>query len=278
MNMFEQAAEVLQSAEAVFIGAGAGLSAAAGLDYTDEQAFAERFPGMLQYGVRCQYQLMGYPFSDEALQWGYLSVGLDHVYHAGEKSVYRTLRRIVGERNYFVMTSNVDRYFHKNGFDRDRIFTPQGDYELFQCFSRCHDGVWNGKPLVAAMLPHLNKETQFIEDRSTLPVCPKCGGPVFMNVRGGHWFVEAPYLEQSKTLNYWLKNIRGKQLAVLEIGAGYNTPGVIRLPMQNIASLFENSTLIRINRDHADGPRGTISIAKSADTALSAIAQEAFHE
>ena len=110
---------------------------------------------------------------------------------------------------------------------------------MFQCFSRCHDGVWDGKPLVAAMLPHVNEASQLIEDRSTLPACPRCGGPVFMNVRGGHWFIEAPYVDQSKAFNHWLNTLGDKRLAVLEIGAGYNTPGVIRQPMQSVASHFK---------------------------------------
>lgn len=266
-----QAAELLANADAILIGAGAGLSAAAGLDYTDEQAFAERFPGMLQYGARCQYQLMGYSFQDEALKWGYLSVGLDHVYHAGERAVYQSLRSLVGNKDYFAITSNVDRYFHKNGFDENRIFTPQGNYEYFQCFSRCHEGVWDGKPMVAAMLPHLNSDTQLIEDRSTLPTCPECGGPVFMNVRGGHWFIDAPYAEQHQTFNRWLQNNQKASLAIIEIGAGFNTPGVIRQPMQAIATQFKNAQLIRINRDHANGPRGTISISADADEAITGI-------
>lgn len=271
--MITQAADILAEAEAVLIGAGAGLSAAAGLDYTDEAAFAERFPGMLQYGVRMQYELMGVPFRDEALKWGYLSVSLDHVYHAGPSAVYQTLRQIVGARDCFVMTSNVDRYFHKNGFDPARIFTPQGDYELFQCLNRCHEGVWDGKPLVAAMLPHLNRATQMIEDRSTLPTCPRCGGPVFMNVRGGSYFIEAPYAAQADAFGSWLESVRDKRLAVLDIGTGFNTPGVIRLPMERVARHLPQATLIRINRDHPEVPAGGVSLAMGADVALEQIAR-----
>ena len=168
----EKAAGILNHAEAVLIGAGAGLSAAAGLDYTDETAFAQRFPGMLQYGARNQYQLMGYPFTDEALKWGYLSVALDHVYRAGPSPVYQDLGEITLNKNYFVITSNVDRYFHKNGFDPERIYTPQGDYEFFQCFSGRHDIVWDGRPAVKAMLKYINRKTQMVENRDVLPDCP----------------------------------------------------------------------------------------------------------
>lgn len=271
MNGIEQAADAITNADAIFIGAGAGLSAAAGLDYNDEKAFAERFPGMLQYGARYQYQLMGYPFPDEALKWGYLSIALDHVYRSDENPVYQSLRRIVGERDCFVMTSNVDRFFHKNRFDPNSIYTPQGDYELFQCMTPCHDAGWDGKPQVKAMLPHLNRQTQYIEDRRKLPVCPKCGGPVFMNVRGGYWFIDKPYHAQNEALNHWLVSQRTRKLVLLEIGAGYNTPGVIRQPLEVIASKFVNATLIRINRDHADGPPGTISIADCASSTLSSL-------
>jgi NAD-dependent SIR2 family protein deacetylase len=268
MDMISQAAQVIADADAVLIGAGAGMSAAAGLDYADEATFAERYPGMLQYGARNQYQLMGYPFSDEALKWGYLAVGLDHVFHAGQTQVYQDLLGVVGDRDYFVMTSNVDRYFHKNGFADDRIYTPQGDYEALQCINRCHDGTWDAKPAVAAMLPHINRSTQLVEDRRTLPVCPRCGGPVFMNVRGGDWFIDQPYQLQAEALTNWLSEVEGKKLAVIEVGAGFNTPGVIRVPLQTVGSRFENASFIRINRDHAEGPEGTISISENADIAM----------
>lgn len=268
MDVIHQAAEAIINADAVLIGAGAGLSAAAGLDYSDEAAFAERFPGMLQYGARNQGQLMGYPFPDEALKWGYLAVGLDHVYHAGRTPAYQDLRAIVGDRDYFVMTSNVDRYFHKNGFAEERIYTPQGDYEQFQCLKRCHDDIWDGKFAVAAMLPQINRATQMVEDRSTLPSCPRCGGPVFMNVRGGVWFIDHPYEDQASALTEWLAKVADIRLVVIEIGAGFNTPSVIRTPMETVGTCLPNANFIRINRDHAEGPEGVISIAKDADGAL----------
>jgi NAD-dependent SIR2 family protein deacetylase len=275
MTSVKQAADILDRADAVLIGAGAGMSAAAGLDYTDEKAFAERFPGMLQYGARYQYQLMGYPFPDEALKWGYLSVSLDHVYQAQPTPVYQQLRRLIGDRDYFVMTSNVDRYFHKNGFDQDRIFTPQGDYELFQCFNRCHENVWDGKPLVAKMLPSLNRETQTIEDLSALPTCPRCGGPVFMNVRGGDFFIEHPYEAQQERFVQWVEQVGSRRLAVLDIGTGFNTPGVIRLPMERIAAYYPKADLLRINRDYPQVPDGGISLAGGADEVLNAISEQA---
>lgn len=271
MDVIQQAAEAINNADAILIGAGAGLSAAAGLDYSDEAAFAKRFPGMLQYGARSQGQLLGYPFPDEALKWGYLAVGLDHVYRAGQTPVYQDLRAIVGKRDCFVMTSNVDRYFHKNGFAEDRIYTPQGDYEQFQCFNRCHEDVWDGKPAIATMLPHINRGTQIVEDRNTLPTCPRCGGPVFMNVRGGNWFIDHPYEDQAIAITEWLAKVADTRLAVIEIGSGFNTPGVIRAPMESVGSRLPNASFIRINRDHAEGPEGTISIASAADKALGKI-------
>ncbi|MES0884304.1 SIR2 family NAD-dependent protein deacylase [Roseibium sp. SCP14] len=269
MTTIEQAREVVHCADAILIGAGAGLSASAGLDYTDQEAFAERFPGMLQYHARCQYQLMGYPFPDEALKWGYLSVALDHVYQAGQTQVYQDLLSLIGERDYFVITSNVDRYFHKNGFNPDRIYTPQGDYERFQCMTPCGDQVWDGRPSVAEMLPHVDRTTQLVTDRSTLPVCPNCGGPVFMNVRGGNWFIEHPYKAEADAINTWLSENQNKTLAILEIGAGFNTPGVIRLPMEAVATQFPKATLIRVSKEHPQGPKGTISIQLPAHDTLS---------
>lgn len=270
----QQAVEALKQADCILIGAGAGMSAAAGLDYTDTESFAERFPGMLQYGFSYKYQLMGYQFSDEALQWGYYSKALDYVYHAKPTPVYQNLLKLVKDKDYFAMTSNVDRYFHKNGFDQSRIFTPQGDYEKFQCLKPCTvDSFWDCKEQILAMSKSVNPETQIVEDRSLLPTCPNCGGPVFMNVRGGAWFIEKPYVEQSKAINEWLATTHDKHLTLIEVGSGFNTPGVIRMPMESIVSHHPKASLIRINRDHSAGPKGTISIAAAADVALSQIVE-----
>lgn len=268
MTNLDQAARLLQDADAILIGAGAGLSAAAGLDYSDNAVFARRYPAMVRYGFRNQYQLIGYPFPDEALKWGYLSVGLDHVYRQGPTLVYKALHDLVAGSEHFVMTSNVDRYFHKAGFEEDRVFTPQGDYALAQCLGPCHQAVWDLRPAVAAMVGAVDPQSQLVTDRELLPVCPQCGGPVFMNVRGGHWFVEAPYHTQAKRLGHWLEQHRDVRLVVLEIGAGFSTPGVIRRPMEAVAEHHPNAQLIRINRDHSDGPAGSVSIPLDAGEAL----------
>ncbi len=268
-----RAAEAIQSAEAIFIGAGAGLSAAAGLDYNDDVSFAERYPAMLQYGFRNQYQLMGYKFKDPALKWGYLAATLKNVYDGQPTSVYENLRHLIASRDYFVMTSNVDRYFYKNKFDADKIYTPQGDYEYLQCMTPCHLNVWDAKPIVAQLIPSIDPKTQIVQDPALLPVCPNCGEAVYMNVRGGSWFIDQPYTDQAEKLNAWLSNIRGKKLVGLEIGAGYNTPGVIRGPMEAIGTTWENTQFIRINLDHATGPGRTLSIKSPANVALEKLAQ-----
>lgn len=272
---YEGAARELKEADCVLIGAGAGMSAAAGLDYLDEISFAERFPGMLQYGITYQYQLMGYPFPSEALKWGYFSVALDYVYNAGKKTVYQDLKSLIGDKDYFVITSNVDRYFHKNGFEESRIYTPQGDYENFQCLGPCKQEVWDGTGQIKSMLPTINRETQMVEDETLLPTCPSCGGPIFMNVRGGGWFVETPYLEKQQTFYKWLKATLDKRLAIIEIGSGFNTPGVIRLPLESLSLQHPRARLIRINRDYPQSPEGAISIAAPADLALKAIVKQA---
>lgn len=271
MDVISDAADILMSANRVIIGAGAGLSASAGLDYTDEVSFATRFPGMLQYGVKNRYQLIGFNYPSEAVKWGYLSVALDEIYTAKKNKVYQDLRAIVGNRDYFVMTSNVDRYFHKNEFSEDRVYTPQGDYERFQCLNRCHEGTWDGKPIVANLLPSVDWRTQSIKDLNLIPKCPRCGGPVFMNVRGGNWFIEKPYEAHAESLSNWLPSFNHEKLAVLEIGSGFNTPGVVRGPMEAIARHFSFAPLIRINPEHAEGPGRTISINMDAKHALSKI-------
>lgn len=274
MTPLDRASEVIRNADCVLIGAGAGMSAAAGLDYTDEKSFAARFPGMLQYGARNQYQLMGYPFQDEALKWGYQAAALDLVYRAGATQPYQDLKALIGDRDYFVVTSNVDRYFHKNGFEEARIFTPQGDYEWLQCLKPCTTDVWDATAPVGKMMESLNRETQKIEDIESVPTCPNCGGAVFMNVRGGNWFIESRYRDGANQLNRWIEKNWARSTAVLEVGCGYNTPGVVRWPLENLATQMPKAQHIRVNRDYAETSGTGISMAMDAGSALASLCED----
>lgn len=246
---------LLDECDAVLIGAGAGLTAAAGISYTDKKKFAELFPAWVKKGFSMQYQLMGYTNWSQAEQWGYYTIHLGYVYFEQTTNpLYQKLRKVIGEKDYFVMTSNVDEFFHKNGFDRERIYSPQGSYGKIQCTIPCSDKVWDMKPYFDKMRQALHPTEQYITDEACIPKCPNCGSPMFINARIDHSFIDKPYRIERTRLEAWLNRLRNQKLLLLELGSGYNTPVVIRMPMESIASSFNNSSFIRVNAEHAQVP------------------------
>ncbi|GAA3430864.1 NAD-dependent protein deacetylase of SIR2 family [Kutzneria kofuensis] len=239
----------LDEAEHILIAAGAGLSAAAGYDYADTARFAELFPALHRLGLRARYQLIGLPLP-QPLLWGYWSVHVNDIrFGAGGNPLYRRLRDIVGDRPHFVMTSNVDGLFERNGFAAERIWTPQGDYARYQCELPCTNETWPSRPVVEAALAGYDPDSGTVLD---IPACPNCGGRVFLNVHKGPEFVDDPYAAAGRRLADWLLDVPG--LVVLEIGAGLSTPSVIRWPAETIVRRTPGARLIRVNPDHAQLP------------------------
>ncbi|MBF0543160.1 MAG: NAD-dependent protein deacetylase of SIR2 family [Candidatus Riflebacteria bacterium] len=271
------AVKYLKEADALLIGAGAGLSAAAGFDFTDRTVFAKNYPGMLQYGFKCKLDMMGNFSVPQELLWGYY---LQHVretrFIKGENKTYQDLLALAQSRkNYFVITTNADGLFERNNFDQERIFTPQGDYKLAQCLTPCSQDTWAVEPIIEQYLPLVNKATQRLSPNKD-PKCPNCGGPTFLNVRGGAWFVEKPWLEGSLRFHKWLTQNGRAKIAVLEVGSGFNTPMWVRWPSEKIVRVNPNARLLRINLHHPEVPEDiahhSLSFAEPANEILSLLA------
>ncbi|KAH3765781.1 NAD-dependent protein deacetylase of SIR2 family [Pelomyxa schiedti] len=255
MSSIEAARRAVGEADAVLIAAGAGLSAAADNDYWDKRAFAERFPGMLQHGWSFPYQLVGNPelYANKALSWGYLLSFMHVIGNLPPHEVYQSLLRdVVKGRDYFVITTNVDGFFVKNGFDPAKIYTPQGDFKFLQCSKPCcAEAVWPSANAISLALPHIDKSNQMLNDPSLWPKCPRCGREAMPHVRAGSWFINEHFAEQRQAFNQWVSTngMNHKKVVILEIGVGYNTPGVIRLPMERLALTHDWIKLIRINKE-----------------------------
>ncbi|MEU8762849.1 NAD-dependent protein deacetylase of SIR2 family [Streptomyces sp. NPDC048659] len=247
-------ADWLAEADRVLITAGAGLSAAAGYDYGDEDRFRELFPALHALGLRSRY-LVGVPLPPE-LWWGYWAVHIDDIrFSPAPNPLYRRLRELVGDTDHWVMTSNVDGLFARNGFAADHVFTPQGDYGRYQCSRPCTDTTWNSRPLVDRLLAAYDPATGAVTDPGALPRCPNCGGAVEINVRIGPQFVETPYLPELNGLQDWLgATPPDARLLVLEFGAGFNTPGVIRVPGEHLTRGLPGARLVRVNPTHPEIP------------------------
>ncbi|MEH0574147.1 MULTISPECIES: NAD-dependent protein deacetylase of SIR2 family [Streptomyces] len=262
----------LQEADRVLIAAGAGLSAAAGYDYGDAERFRELLPALYGLGLRSRY-LLGVPLPKD-MMWGYWAVHIDDIrYRTEPNPLYRTLRRLAGDRDHWVMTSNVDALFARNGFEADRVFTPQGDYGRLQCTVPCTRDTWSSRPFLDTILAAYDRDTGRVTDPTALPRCPRCGGDVFPNIRVGPEFVYDSYAPAGQRLARWLDDApTDSTLLVLEIGAGFNTPGVIRRPMENLVRQTPRARLVRINPDHPDVPSDlgarALAVPQGADRLL----------
>ncbi|KAJ5391297.1 hypothetical protein N7509_006787 [Penicillium cosmopolitanum] len=255
----------IEDADALIISAGAGLSAAAGLDYNSHDLFTKHFPAFRSKGLRRLYDVMGYNgWSSDSEKWGYYFLHLDTVRKWPVSPIYEKLRGLTARfpKKHFIRTSNADGLFVKNGFDGDLVATPQGQYRFLQCFDKCQpDAYVLSDPLVDAALPFIDSKSQVLMDESKIPKCRLCGGDMTLCVRGGTYFNSKPFRDQELA---WKKFLRGlenekdenpshppKKVVVLELGVGLNTPGVLRWPNENLVSESPNKTfrLIRIGKE-----------------------------
>lgn len=260
----------LQQADNLIISAGAGLSAATGLDYTSTTLFADRFPAFRAKGLHKLYDVFGYAgWDSEAQKWGYYFLHLDMARKWPESAIYKTLLDLVsrfGDR-YFVRTTNADGFFVKNGFAADRVATPQGQYRYLQCLRKCRpDAVFLSEPLVEAAVPFIDPVSQVLMDETKIPRCEFCSGELTLCVRGGNYFNALPFREQERKWMSYLqglekeggeresaegeKSSRGRTV-ILELGVGLNTAGVLRWPNEDLVSgsPSQEFRLIRVGMD-----------------------------
>lgn len=251
-DRLEALCHALGQADHVVIGAGAGLSAAAGLEYGGRR-FTDNFADFIRkYRVTDMYAATFYPFRTEEERWAYLArhVRLNRYDNEAAAELYRCLFRIVIEKDYFVITTNVDGLFEKAGFAADRIFAVQGDYAYQQCAVACHERLYYNEQPVREMCRH----TENCRIPSSLvPRCPVCGGKMELHIRKDGYFIQDDRWHESYTRygSFLQEASRGNTL-LLELGVGYNTPTIIRFPFERLASQADNVTLVRINRDYAN--------------------------
>ncbi|MGL5273411.1 MAG: SIR2 family NAD-dependent protein deacylase [Phocaeicola sp.] len=241
----------LEAAEYVVIGAGSGLSDAAGLKYSGSR-FTDNFGDfILRYGFSDLYTSSFYPFKTEEERWAYWARHIQlNRYNEVESDLYSLLLKMIKEKEYFVITSNVDGLFEKTGFEQDRIFAIQGDYAYLQCAKGCHNKLYYNESLIKEMS---NKTENCRIPTSLIPHCPICNGAMDVNLRKDRYFVQDDNWDKKYEYyqNFMQKAYIGKTL-LLELGVGYNTPTIIRFPFERMASQRKNITLARINRDYAD--------------------------
>ena len=248
----ERLARNLREADAVVIGAGAGLSTSAGFTYTGER-FRQYFQDFgAKYGFKDMYSGGFYPYRTPEEHWAYWSRYIYiNRYMNAPKPVYEKLYELVHDKDYFVLTTNVDHCFQKAGFDRHRLFYTQGDYGLFQCSEPCHQETYDNeniiREMVAAQGYKIGSDGELflpegIVPKMTVPAelvphCPKCGRPMRMNLRADSTFVEDEgWHIAAERYSDFLRRHRNLKALFLELGVGMNTPGIIKYPFWQMPS------------------------------------------
>ena len=236
------------SADRVLIGAGAGLSASAGLSYFDTEAFKKYFPVMVREGFNCQYELVGRRDNEwtPGRKWAYWAT---HILYVRETvpplPLYAKLLAALEGRDYFVVTSNADRQFMRAGFPAERLFEYQGSYDYLGCLKRCTGHTWASLPELRKVREHIDPET-FECPEEWIPHCPYCGAPADIIFR--------PETHRQEFQRYadFVNSSVDMRLCIIELGVGFNTPGVIRWPFEQITAQIPGATLFRVNRGYRE--------------------------
>lgn len=313
-SKIEQLKEKIETADTIIIGAGAGLSTSAGFTYTGER-FTKYFSDFQKkYGFQDMYSGGFYPFDSFEEHWAYWSRYIYiNRYMDAPKPVYEKLYDLVKEKDYFVLTTNVDHCFQKAGFDKHRLFYTQGDYGLFQCSVPCHQKTYDNEDLIRKMVEaqgfvvgtknefremecvidtteefqntnesqkRIEKSTEVLHSQQMqqlkkekeltlpegitpqmaipsklVPVCPKCGKPMSMNLRADNTFVEDEgWHNAAERYSEFLRRHKHTKTVFLELGTGYNTPGIIKYNFWNMTDSWDDATYVCINLNEAAAP------------------------
>lgn len=265
--------EKIKQADAIVIGAGAGFSTSAGFVYSGDR-FEKYFGDFRQkYGFTDMYSGGFYPYETLEEYWGYWCRYIYiNRYMDAPKPVYQKLYDLVKEKDYFVLTTNVDHCFQKTGFNRQQLFYTQGDYGLFQCSKPCCKETYDNEEVIKNMvlsqgfqikdkelLKPEGMEIKLTVPKAMIPHCPNCGKPMTMNLRADNTFVEDKGWHQAaQRYEQFLQEHKNVKIVFIELGVGYNTPGIIKYPFWRMTNTFPQATYVCLNQGEAYAPEEII--------------------
>ena len=253
-SKIDQLKQVLNKADAIVIGAGSGLSTSAGFTYSGER-FEKYFGDFIRkYGFEDMYSGGFYPFDSLEEYWSYWSRYIYiNRYMNPPKPVYENLLKIVKDKDYFVLTTNVDHCFQKVGFDKDRLFYTQGDYGLWQCSKACHHKTYDNEKAIKKMI-EIQKNMRIPNE--FIPHCPVCGALMSMNLRIDNTFVEDEgWHKAAKKYQSFLHKNQASHVLFLELGVGENTPVIIKYPFWQMTYDNPKATYVCINYKESIVPK-----------------------
>ncbi|WP_235810841.1 SIR2 family NAD-dependent protein deacylase [Tractidigestivibacter scatoligenes] len=270
----DRIADAVRDADAILVGAGAGLSTAAGFAYAGKR-FDDNFADFRDaYGITDMYSGGFYPFPDEESLWAWWSRSiLLNRYDCPVGQPYLDLLHMLRGREYFVLTTNVDHQFQRAGIDHDRLFYTQGDYGLLQCSKPCHQATYDNEELVRQMA---ERQSDLRVPSELVPRCPRCGAPMSLNLRCDDTFVEDEgWHAAAKRYDDFLREHRRDRIVLLEVGVGGNTPVIIKYPFWKLASQNRHATYVQLNKGEMLAPsqleRQSVLLDCDAAEALSAV-------
>ena len=248
MNKIDILRDQLENTDSVLIGAGAGLSEAAGLTYSGER-FEKHFSDFIEkYGLTDMYSGGFHEFEDEEERWADWSrYIMTNRFLDSENGVYKQLYELIKDKDYFIITTNVDHCFQKAGFDKNRLFYTQGDFGLFQCSEPCHSKTYDNEEIITKMY---SSQKDMKIPSELIPRCPVCSKPMKMNLRADDSFVQDEgWYAALKRYNDYVSAHTLKKMLLLELGVGMNTPGIIKYPFWRMADEFPNTRYICVNTE-----------------------------
>lgn len=244
----------IETADAIVIGAGAGMSTSAGMSYNGER-FEKYFSDFhKKYGIRDMYSGGFYPYDTLEEYWAWWS---RHIfvnrYDAGIGKPYADLLERIKDKDYFVLTTNVDHQFQLAGFDKKRLFYTQGDYGLWQCSKACHNKTYDNEETVRRMVV---EQKDMKVPSELIPKCPVCGAPMTMNLRCDNSFVQDEgWYAASERYGDFIRRHKNLHILFLELGVGANTPGIIKYPFWKMTAQNPKAVYACINYGEAYCPK-----------------------
>lgn len=239
------------SSDAILIGAGSGLSTSAGIKYSGEE-FAKEFKQFIEkYHFMDLYTASFYDFPSEKEKWAFFAKFIKFADTGRDPlPLYKNLFNIVKNKEYFVLTTNVDDQFLRAGFDKNKYFATQGSYSKLQCSVPCHNKLYDDTELVDKMIENTDENLKIPSE--LVPKCPVCNGNMEVNLRKDDTFVQDDeWYRESKNYDEFLKNNKDKKVLLLELGVGFNTPGIIKFPFEQMTLQNKDWNLVRINQENA---------------------------
>ena len=244
----------IETADAIVIGAGSGLSTAAGFTHSGER-FEKYFSDFIEkYQFRDMYSGGFYPFESLEEHWAYWSrcIYINH-YMDVDNGTYKGLFKLVKDKDYFVLTTNVDHQFQKAGFDKHRLFYTQGDYGLFQCSQPCCQETYDNEACIQDML---KTQKNMRIPTELIPHCPKCGKPMTMNLRADDTFVQDKgWYRAAERYEEFLRRHKNLHILFLELGVGYNTPAIIKYSFWQMTAKNSKAVYACVNFGEAFCPK-----------------------